>query len=144
MLYLLKDNKIDESKKIELLLINFEAWATITEDNDLITIGQIIINTTCKTNLTIDITKVITAMPQNKEKINILVLQKENISNNAIKNIVGNMKGYSKLIKTDGDHPTIEFSTENKELCELLEEKYLISSHKTEGNKLRVYQRRSN
>ena len=74
-----------------------------------------------------------------------IALQAENLDEADMVNAINNKTNddYKSSVKREGRKVKIPNTVQNKKLCAKLEEKGIISSFKEDGDKLKIYQKKS-
>lgn len=145
MKLLLDSDDLSREQKCQLLSTDFEIWHNISQKNSFIWLGKKIIELEFTGKIIVPIKRIFENLDDETDIIGMIALQAENLDEADIVNAINNKTNddYKSIIKREGRKVKIPNTTQNKKLCAKLEGKGIISSFKEDGDKLKIYQKKS-
>ena len=141
---LLDSDDLSKNQKCQLLSTDFEIWRSISQKESFIWLGKKIIELDFSEQLQVSIMSVIQNLEDERDLIRIISLQSRFLSDAEITDIVNNkINSFKSYIECKGKKKELSNSLENLLFVGVLKNKGLISSFKEEGNKIKIYQKKS-
>ncbi len=141
---LLDSDDLSKNQKCQLLSTDFEMWRSISQKESFIWLGKKIIELDFSEQLQVSIMSVIQNLEDERDLIRIISLQSRFLSDAEITDIVNNkINSFKSYIECKGKKKELSNSLENLLFVGVLKNKGLISSFKEEGNKIKIYQKKS-
>lgn len=145
MKLLLDSDDLSREQKCQLLSTDFEIWHNISQKNSFIWLGKKIIELEFTGKIIVPIKRIFENLDDETDIIGMIALQAENLDEADMVNAINNKTNddYKSSVKREGRKVKIPNTVQNKKLCAKLEEKGIISSFKEDGDKLKIYQKKS-
>lgn len=144
MLSLLNSDKLTAEQKVQLILVDFAVWQTMTDTSSLAKIGKTMMEIRFSEKSAVPVNSIIDSVKNRADKIDILELQHKNMKPEDIVHIVASLEvEYATLTEKRGLKPKIEKTPENEKLVNILKSKRLISSFAIKGNKIEIHQKKT-
>ena len=145
MKLLLDSDDLSREQKCQLLSTDFEIWHNISQKNSFIWLGKKIIELEFTGKIIVPIKRIFENLGDETDIIGMIALQAENLDEADMVNAINNKTNddYKSSVKREGRKVKIPNTVQNKKLCAKLEEKGIISSFKEDGDKLKIYQKKS-
>ncbi len=145
MKLLLDSDDLSREQKCQLLSTDFEIWHNISQKNSFIWLGKKIIELEFTGKIIVPIKRIFENLGDETDIIGMIALQAENLDEADMVNAISNKTNddYKSSVKREGRKVKIPNTVQNKKLCAKLEEKGIISSFKEDGDKLKIYQKKS-
>lgn len=136
--------EISIENKRKLICTNFPEWVNLNDKNILKEIGKIVLEKELRDKIFISVKKIISSIENEAEKIKLLCLQANNLSDDILRTIVESIGNkYSEMISKGNGFIILELSEENKNLCDILENRHFISSFDLNDKKgIKVWRKR--
>ena len=142
---LLDSDGLSKEQKCQLLSTDFEIWHSVSQKESFIWLGKKIIELEFTGKTVVPIKVLLRNLDDESDIRDVITLQAEYLDKSDIVNAINNKTGedYKSCIKREGKKVKIPNTTHNKKLCAKLEGKGIISSFKEDGDKIKIYQKKS-
>jgi len=142
---LLDSDGLSKEQKSQLLSTDFEIWHSVSQKESFIWLGKKIVELEFTGKTVVPIKVLLRNLDDESDIRDVITLQAEYLDESDIVNAINNKTGedYKSCIKREGKKVKIPNTTHNKKLCAKLEEKGIISSFKEDGDKIKIYQKKS-
>lgn len=126
----LESKDLNIEQKSTILSADFAVWKTMTAQDDLRFLAKKIIEIGLQDKTPVPLDSIINVVSDEKDVLNLLVLQGQSLDGDHIKTIINNKLGemYKQCIAHTEEEYKLDDSAENKRFVELLKNKGLISS----------------
>lgn len=142
---LLDSDGLSKEQKCQLLSTDFEIWHSVSQKESFIWLGKKIVELEFTGKTVVPIKVLLRNLDDESDIRDVITLQAEYLDESDIVNAINNKTGedYKSCIKREGKKVKIPNTTHNKKLCAKLEGKGIISSFKEDGDKIKIYQKKS-
>lgn len=142
---LLDSDDLSKEQKCQLLSTDFEIWHSVSQKESFIWLGKKIVELEFTGKTVVPIKVLLRNLDDESDIRDVITLQAEYLDESDIVNAINNKTGedYKSCIKREGKKVKIPNTTHNKKLCAKLEGKGIISSFKEDGDKIKIYQKKS-